>query len=217
MRTKANALFPCLIMLVLCAAGANAGTWGIGFLGGYPYQYSSNAVSSNTLVFVDTEFDEVSPLVGGRLFYMFSDPAFAGVDISIRSHSMDVEADGESLGTLRLKPILLGLTFRQMRDTAGFGVHGGLALGISLNDFEKTAYLDTLEAEDPRLDISVKTSFAMTFDFGVDYFVARFLALSLDGLWAVNEVSTDGWWDAEHLFIGGSTMQLLAGATIWFK
>jgi hypothetical protein len=214
---KANLLFASLIWLLLSAIGANAGTWGLGFVGGLPYQYSSNAVSSNTLVYVDTEFGEVSPLVGGRLFYMCNEPDFVGFDFSMRSHSMDVETYAGSLGTLRLRPILVGLTFRQMRQTAGFGLHGGLALGISLNDFEKSAYLDSLEAAEPDLDISVKTSFAMTFDFGVDYFVAKYLALSLDGLWAVNEVATDGWWNADHLFIGGSTLQLLGGATIWFR
>lgn len=206
-----------LSLLVCSIPVSHAGTWGCGFIGGFPYQYSKNAVSSNTVVFEDTEFDNISPLYGGRIFYMFDDPEWAGVDLSVCSHSMDVLADNESLGRLNLMPILAGFTFRGMPRRSGLATHGGLTFGISLNSFDKTAYLDSLEAENTSLDVSVKTSFAMTFKFGVDYFVTRVFAVGADGIWAVNEVPTDGWAGVEHLFIGGTTLQFLFGGTVWIR
>jgi hypothetical protein len=130
---------------------------------------------------------------------------------------MDILADKESLGTVHLMPILAGFTFRGMPRTSGVMAHGGLSLGISLNSFDKTEYLESLENDNPTFDVSVKTSFAMTFEFGIDYFFTRFFALCVDGIWAVNEVPTDGWSGIDHLYMGGSTLQILLGTTVWIR
>jgi|GEM_PF-5945036 len=217
MKRIGRTIFTFLAFFICFFSVSYAGTWGIGITGGFPYQYSENAISSNEVVFEDTKFDNISPLYGGRLFYMFDDPEWAGIDFSVRTHSMDILADNESLGTLHLMPILAGFSFRGMPRKSGLMAHGGLSMGISLNSFDKSAYLESLELENPSFDVSVKTSFAMTFEFGLDYFFTRFAALGIDAVWAVNEVPTDGWSGIDHLYMGGSTVQILLGTTVWIR
>ncbi|MBN1424531.1 hypothetical protein JXA88_08245 [Candidatus Fermentibacteria bacterium] len=206
-----------LIILAAVASGAWADTWGLSLFGGLPVTHAKYAVSSNTVEFVDTKFGDASTLMGGTLTFMFRDPTFVGVDLSARKYELELELDGEVAGTLRMTPVLLGFTFRKVRGQAGLATHGGLGFGISLNDFEKTAYLDSLEAETPGFDVSVKTSFVMDLAFGMDYFLTRFAALSADIRWQLNAVPTKGWRGVEHLFMQSSNFQFVLGSTVWLR
>jgi len=205
------------------ATTASADTWGLSVFGGLPLVHAKYAVSSNQVEFVDTDFDDVSTMMGGKLTFMFRDPTFIGVDVSARRYEMDLELDDENLGaqtagTLQVTPVLFGLTFRKVRHDAGLAAHGGLALGISLNSFEKTAYLDSLEANpDSDLNVDVSTSFAMDFEFGLDYFLTQFLALTADLRWEACPVPTDGWGDIEHLYMQASNFQFVLGTTWWLR
>ena len=140
-----------------------------------------------------------------------------GTIYALYTHSMDVLADDESLGTLHLMPILAGLIFRGIPRTSGLMAHGGLSSGISLNSIDKTEYLESLEMDTSSFDVSVTTSFAMTFGFGFDYFFSRNIALSGEGIWAVKEVPTDGRSGIDHLYVGAATLQLLFGGTVWIR
>ncbi len=203
--------------LILMGGLANAGTIGVSFYGGIPWQHTSVAVSSNTVEYVDTEFDKVSEVLGGRLIYMLTDPDFVGVDLSIRKYQMDLIAGGDNWGTLGQTPVLVGLTFQQMPEQRGIAFHGGLGLGISLNNFDKTVYLDSLEIKNPNLDVEVKTSFAMDFDFGVGYFLVPQLSLDAGVQWLVNPAPVHGWLGEEHLYMQSTTFQFLASLTCWLR
>ncbi len=208
-----------LVVGISMATGtvAIAGTFGISLYGGFPWQHSAVAVASNNVEYVDTEFQDVSQVLGGRLVYMFTDPDFVGIDLTVRKHQMSLFAAEETWGTLELTPVLVGLRFQQMPEKRGRAFHGGLGLGISLNSFDKTAHLDSLEIEDPNLDLRVKTSFAMDMDFGIDYFVVPQLSLSANVEWLINYVPADGFWGEEHLFMQSTTLQFLASLTYWLR
>lgn len=215
----------CLITLgltTLLPGGAWADTWGLSVFGGLPVTHAEYAVSSNEVKFVDTKFGDASTLAGGKLTFMFRNPTFAGVDLSVRKYEVDLKLDDEELGwrvggTLRMTPVVLGLTFRKVRSQAGLATHGGLGFGISLNDFEKTAYLDSLEAGSTNFNVSVSTSFVMDLEFGMDYFLTRFAALSADVRWQLNAVPTKGWGGVEHLFMQTSNFQFVLGTTWWLR
>lgn len=208
-------------LVCVLTAEAESGTFAVSLFGGLPLTYARYAVSSNAVEFVDTKLDNVSPLTGARLIYMLSSPSFFGLDVSARRYRMDLEikseAGEERLGTLEVTPVLVGITFRKIRQTPGFGAHGGLAMGIGLNSFDKTAYLDSLENDDQGLNVRVKTSFAMDFDLGVDYFLARFLSVGAVVRFEGCSVPTNGWHGVEHLYIESSNFQFTLATTLWLR
>jgi hypothetical protein len=210
-------------LVFVIGAEAKAGTVAVSLFGGLPLTYAKYAVSSNAVEFVDTKLDDVSLLTGARLIWMFSNPSFIGVDVSARRYRMDLESGREDLGTVEITPVLVGVTFRKVRQDPGLAAHGGLAMGIGLNNLAKTAYLDSLEAidpvdpTDPGLNVRVKTSFAMDFDFGLDYFLTRFLAVGAVVRFEGCSVPTDGWHGVEHLYIESSNFQFTLATTFWLR
>lgn len=195
---------------------AESGKCAVTVFGGIPFHSASTAVRSNTILFTDTDFDNLSNVFGVRVIRMSKDVTWAGLDFSIRKLSMDLVIDSsQNYGKLTLAPVILGLRFQGKPKKASWGMEGGMGIGLSLNSFDKSQYLKNLEKEAGNLDYNVTTSFVLSIDYGINYYISEKLSLNTNILWMGNTPYIKNLYGLDSTYMNSHTFQLCFGLSYW--
>lgn len=196
---------------------AESRTLGVNVFGGYSLLISSEGVRSNSVIYTDSKFTNKSTVLGGYFNYMFLEPEWAGIEISIRKYQMDLKISDNDYGTLKMLPLIVGIKLQDFPTKPGWAWHGGLGIGLSINKFEKTSYLINLEKNNADLDFNVKTSFVMDMGGGFDYFFTKKFSFTTDIRWLINEPFIKYFYGNGDTYMEATAFHIYSGLTYWFK
>lgn len=202
------------ILFTSFAYAENMPTFSIGAFGGFTSDMSSEAVED----YDDTEW-EAGTAYGGSVMYRWAN-GFV-LELIVKQFEMDAEESGSEIGTLEVTPILLMIGYQSMpKNQSGFAFHVSIGGGIASSDFDKGGDIKDMErANGVKVDISNDDAFMFEAGAGVDYFITRNIALTLDGRLAAGTIDSE--WEfsngeSEDYRIDIESFQYLVGLRLWF-
>jgi hypothetical protein len=198
----------------------NMPSFSIGGFGGFTLDMSTE--SGGYIEFYDdTKVDEweAGTAYGGSVMYRMANGLV--LELIVKYFKMDAKENGSEIGTLKATPILLMIGYQSMpKNQSGFAFHASIGGGIVSSDFDKGGDIKDLEKDSGvKIDISNDDSFMFEGGAGVDYFITRNIAMTLDGRYVV------GFIDSEWKFSNGESedytfdiesFQYLVGLRLWF-
>ncbi|MBT8371911.1 MAG: hypothetical protein KJO34_13175 [Deltaproteobacteria bacterium] len=134
---------------------------------------------------------------------------------------MKAVENNDEIGTLKATPILLMIGYQSMpKNQRGVAFHASIGGGFASSKLEKGTDIKDLEkSSGVSIDISNDDTFIFEMGAGVDYFLTRNIALTLDGRFIAGNI--DSKWDfsngsSEDYTLYASNFQGLAGVRLWF-
>jgi opacity protein-like surface antigen len=210
-------LLAIVLVCLLSGSFAYAGdvpSFSIGAFGGFAISMTDEAVKD----YQDTEW-ETGTAYGGSVMYRMANGLF--FELLAEQFEMKAVENGDDIGTLKATPILLMVGYQSMPiNMNGIAFHATIGGGFASSKLEKGDGITDLEkSSGVKRDISNDDAFMFEMGAGIDYFLSRNIALTLDGRFMAGNI--DSKWDAsngnsEDYTFYASNFQVLAGARLWF-
>ena len=134
---------------------------------------------------------------------------------------MKAVENGDEIGTLKVTPILFMIGYQSMPINQNkIAFHATIGGGFASSELEKGDDIKDLESSSGvSIDISNDNAFMFEMGAGVDYFLTRNIALTLDGRFVAGNI--DSKWDfsngnSENFTLLASNFQGLVGLRLWF-
>lgn len=202
------------IFLASFAYAEDTPSFSIGIFGGFAASFAEEAVKG----YEKTEWEAGTAYGGSVIYRLKNGLAF---ELLMEQFEMKLVEEGEEFGTLTATPILFlvryqGMPIRQK----GITFHAEIGGGLMSSEMGKGDFIKDLENSSGRtIDISNDDAFIFEFGGGIDYFLNKNLALTLDGRFLTGNV--DSKWDygagvSEDYTFYVSNFQGLVGIRLWF-
>ena len=196
------------------AYAEDAPSFSIGAFGGFAASMTGEAFKD----YDDTEW-ETGTAYGGSVMYRLAN-GFV-FEILVEQFEMKAVENGDDIGTLKATPILFMIGYQSMpKDQRGIAFHATIGGGLASSDLDKGDDIKDLErSSGVSLDISNDDAFMFEMGAGIDYFLTRNIALTLDGRFVAGNIDSD--WDfsngeSENFTLYVSNFQGLVGIRLWF-
>ena len=207
------------ILFTSFAYSENMPSFSIGGFGGFTIDMSTETAELE--FYDDTKLDEweAGTVYGGSVMYRMANGLV--LELIVKQFKMEAEEDGSEIGTLKATPILLMIGYQSMpKNQSKFAFHATIGGGFASSDFDKGDDIKDLErATGGKIDISNDDAFMIEMGAGVDYFITRNIAMTLDGRYVVGFI--DSKWEfsngeSEDYTLDIENFQYLVGLRLWF-
>jgi len=180
-------------------------SFSIGAFGGFASSMTGEAVKG----YEETEW-ETGAAYGGSIIYRRENGL--AFELLVEQFEMQLVEEGEDYGTLIVKPILFLVKYQGMpRYQKGVTFHAEIGGGFASSEMEEG---DNTEG----IEISNDDAFLFEFGGGIDYFLNKSIALTLDGRFVSGNIDSkwEGPGGSEKLTFHASNFQGLVGIRLWF-
>ena len=202
------------ILSISFAYAEDAPSFSIGAFGGFASSMTGEAVKD----YQDTEW-EAGGAYGGSVIYRMANGYI--FELLVEQFEMKAVENSNDIGTLKATPILLMFGYQSMpKYQSGFAFHATIGAGFASSKLDKGDDIKDLEkSSGVSIDISNDNAFMFEMGAGVDYFLSRNIALTLDGRFVAGNI--DSKWDysngnSEKYTLYASNFQGLVGVRLWF-
>ena len=188
---------------------ANVGegpSFSIGGFGGFAISRSTGGIED----YPGTDWETGSAFGGSLMYRMTNGLMF---ELLFEQFEMGLEEEGNEIGTLKATPILFMIGYQSLpKNKTGLAFHATIGSGIASSDLEKGDAIKDF-------DISNDSAFMFALGAGLDYFITKNIALTLDGLILTGNIDSE--WDdnngnKEDFLLLTSNFQGLVGVRFWF-
>ena len=183
-------------------------SFSIGAFGGFASSMTGEAVKG----YEKTEWESGAAYGGSIIYRMENGLAF---ELLVEQFEMKFVEDVEEkieIGTLKVTPILFLIKYQGMpRYQKGVTFHAEIGGGFASSEME--------EGDNTKgIDISNDDAFLVEFGGGIDYFLNKSIALTLDGRFVSGNIDSkwEGPGGSESLTFYASNFQGLVGIRLWF-
>jgi opacity protein-like surface antigen len=211
-----------MFLIVVCACilftsfayAQDMPSFSIGAFGGFASSMTGEAVKD----YDDTEWETGTAYGGSVMYRMANGFVF---ELLVEQFEMKAVENGDDIGTLKATPILLMIGYQSMPiNQSGLAFHATIGGGFASSKLEKGDDIKDLESSSGvSIDISNDNAFMFEMGAGVDYFLTRNIALTLDGRFVAGNIDSE--WDfsngnSEDYTLYASNFQGLVGVRLWF-
>lgn len=194
-------------------AGDNV-SFSVGAFGGFVTGVTGEAVDG----YEDTEWENGSAF-GGSIMYRTANGLM--FELLYEQFEMGLEENGSEFGTIKVTPILLMIGYQGLpKNMKGVAFHATIGGGMASADLEKGDFIKDLEnISGNSIDISNDSAFMFELGGGMDYFLTKNIALTLDGRLLIGSIDSE--WDynngnTDDFKLMASNFQGLLGVRLWF-
>ena len=183
-------------------------SFSIGAFGGFASSMTGEAVKG----YEKTEWESGAAYGGSIIYRMENGLAF---ELLVEQFEMKLVEEKVEFGTLKVAPILFLVRYQGMpKYQKGITFHAEIGGGVASSEIEQGDFL-----KDNDIATSNDDAFLFEFGAGLDYFLNKNIALTLDGRFVTGNI--DSKWDygggvTENYTFYASNFQGLLGIRLWF-
>lgn len=188
------------------ANAGNAPSFSIGGFGGFASSKSVGGIED----YEGTDW-ETGGAFGVSIMYRMTHGLM--FELLFEQFEMGLKEEGNELGTIIATPLLFKIGYQSLpKNKTGVAFHATIGGGMAWSDLEKG---DAIK----EFDISNDSALMFTLGAGLDYFITKNIALTLDGLILTGNIESE--WDnnngnKEEFLLLTSNYQGLVGVRFWF-